>query len=60
MGDADQRQRAFLHALAVQIRHTVLGDDVVNTSAGRDHTGAGAEVRHDARDGAALGVEAGR
>ena len=55
MGDADERQGAFLDALAVQIRHAVLGHDVMHARAGRHHSGARAEVGHDARDGAAFG-----
>ena len=55
VGDGDQRQRPFLHALAVQVGDAVLGDDVVHVAARGDHAGAGREARHDARDRAVLG-----
>ena len=51
---ADQRQRPFLNAFAVQVGHAVLGDDVLNAGARGDDARAGAEARDDARNLAAL------
>ncbi len=54
-GDVDERLHPLADRLAVQIGHAVLGDDVVDVVAGRDHARALLQHRHDAADGAVLG-----
>jgi phenylpropionate dioxygenase-like ring-hydroxylating dioxygenase large terminal subunit len=38
MRDVDERQRTLSHGFSMQIRHAILGHDVMNVSACRDHT----------------------
>jgi hypothetical protein len=55
MGDRDQRDRPFLHALAVEVGDAVLGHHVVHVATGCADAAAGAQARDDARDAAFLG-----
>ena len=45
--NGDQLPRALVHGLAAQLRHTVLGDDVVDVVLAGGHMGARRKRWHD-------------
>jgi hypothetical protein len=55
VGNRDQRDRALLYALAVQVGHAMLGDDVVYVAPRGHHPGAGTETCHDPGDASVPG-----
>ena len=55
MGDLDKRLGPFANRFAMQVRHTVLGDDISNQSAGGNDARTRIEHGNDAGDRSALG-----